>query len=109
MTSAESITVGSTGFGVGVGFAFQSGGGGGRSFVPCARAAGTDRKMASPPRRNTGHNLFSAPEFIIDTLESLIMPPMCWLTCSLSYRFSDGMIHDSLVRRQRRGVAHIEN
>jgi len=24
----------------------------------------------------------------------------------LSYRFSDGMIHDSLVPRLRRGVAH---
>jgi hypothetical protein len=55
--------------------------------------------MASTPIRNTGHNLFSAPKIIIDTLESLNHAAMCWPACSLSYRFSDGMIHDSLVPR----------
>src|SRR6185503_6012053 len=99
MISVASIVGGSTGLGVGVGFAFQTGGGGGRSFVLCARAVGTDRKMASTPIRNTGHNLFSAPKIIIDTLESLNHAANAGLHVSLSYRFYDGMIHDSLVPR----------
>src|SRR6185503_21131599 len=77
MTSAESITPGSTGLGVGVGFGFQSGGGGGRSFVPCARAVGTDMKMASTPNRNTGHKVFSAPKIIIGTLEPVSHVVIC--------------------------------
>jgi hypothetical protein len=34
------------------------------------------------------------------------MPPYAGLHVRLSYRFSDGMIHDSLVPRYMCGVAH---
>lgn len=34
------------------------------------------------------------------------MPPMLACMSTLSYRFFDGMIHDSLVPRNMRGVAH---
>jgi len=100
------ITSGSTGFGVGVGFAFQGAGGGGKSLTPWPWAIGVDRKRASTPIRNAGpKNFFSTPRIIFDTLRVCLMPPGCWPACFLSYRFSDGMIHDSLVPRNIRGVA----
>src|ERR1043165_8404779 len=104
----SSITSGS-GFGVGVGLGLQGGGGGGMFLIPpcCPNTVGTDRKMASTPIRNAGHKcFFSTPNLILDTLES-VSCRRCWLRVFLSYRFPDGMIHDSLVPRQVRGVAHL--
>src|SRR6185436_19189703 len=96
------------GFGVGVGFAFQSGGGGGISltvFCPCT--IGADSKTASTPIKNAGpKSFFSTPDIIFDTFEPCIIPPVAGCTSYLSYRFCDGMIHDSLVPRYLHGVAH---
>src|SRR5215213_5867646 len=105
MTSV--ITSGSTGFGVGVGLALQSGGGGGMSLTVCPCVVGVDRKMASTPIRNAGHkSFFSTPRIIFDTLRAVSCRQSAGLHVFLSYRFSDGMIHDSLVSRKMRGVAH---
>src|SRR5262249_40019707 len=69
---------------------------------------GTDRKMASTPIKNAGHKIFSlTPNFIFDTLESVSCRQTAGLHVYLSYRFPDGMIHDSLVPRSVRGVAHL--
>src|SRR5215510_3987588 len=64
--------------------------------------------MASTPIKNAGHKIFSlTPNFIFDTLESVSCRQTAGLHVYLSYRFPDGMIHDSLVPRSVRGVAHL--
>src|SRR6185369_1122679 len=50
---------------------------------------------------------FLNPDFHLRHPRVCIMPPAAGLHVFLSYRFPDGMIHDSLVPCYVRGVAHL--
>src|SRR5688572_13802032 len=100
MVSMSPASGGFGGVGVGVGFGRQGGGGGGKSFTLCPSTAGTDRKRASTPIRNAGRKSYVSSRKIIFAPSSLShAAKFAGRHFSLSYRFSDGMIHDALVPR----------